>query len=133
VVAELMSVLVAREPEERPAPVRVRVAEFQTSEAIATPEVSVLLPADHISATSVPKEESVREEYVQIVPGSVAKSEVEAVLIAVSVYAFTFAATALVISAVVGAEEVEITKVLSCLTKSPVTTAPHCICDGHVP
>ena len=62
VVARLISTFVAREPDVRPAPVRVRVAEIQTSEA------------------SVPKDESVRTLEFQTFVGIVSASEVEAVL-----------------------------------------------------
>ena len=61
-VALLMSLFVAREPLERPAPVRVRVADAQMSAAIAVPDVRVRVPEAQISATKVPKLVRVRAE-----------------------------------------------------------------------
>jgi hypothetical protein len=57
--AVVTSESVAREPAVRPAPVRVRVADDQTSAASVPKVVSVRVPEAHISATNVPKEDSV--------------------------------------------------------------------------
>jgi hypothetical protein len=103
------------------------------SDAMATPEVSERVPLDQISETSVPNEESVRDVLLHTAPGSRAKIEDEAFDTAASVCVFTFAATAVVISAVVGADDVAMMKVRSSLTKSPVPVDPQLNCAGHVP
>jgi hypothetical protein len=60
--AVVTSLWSASEPEVRPAPVSVRVAEAQMSAAIAVPEVSERVPLPQMSVTSVPKLLSVRPE-----------------------------------------------------------------------
>jgi hypothetical protein len=92
-VALLISLLVASEPVVRPAPVRVRVADAQTSAAMAVPDVRVRVPEAQISATNVPKEDSVRALYDQIESGSEAPSEEDAVRIALLVFVLTKDAT----------------------------------------
>ena len=87
----------------------------------------------HTSVASVPKSVSVRLLNDQIVLGRSAKSEDDAFPTTVLVFAFTFAATAAVMSAVEGAEEVAMMNVLSSFTKSPVRLDPQVICAGQVP
>ena len=77
-VAVVTSDKVASEPEVRPAPVRVRVPLVQTS------------------ATKVPNDERVRPEADQIAVGIVAKSDDDAVRMALSVLALTAEVTAAV-------------------------------------
>lgn len=109
---------VASEPESRPAPVRVRVAAAHTSVATARPEVRLRVPLFHISATKVPNDVSVRPENAQMVPGSDAASDDDAVRMAAFVFGFTAAATAVAISPVEGPDEAMI-KERSWRTRSP--------------
>ena len=77
-VAVVTSDKVASDPEVRPAPVRVRVPFVQTS------------------ATKVPKDDRVRPEADQIAVGRVAKSDDEAVKMALLVLVLTAEVTAAV-------------------------------------
>ena len=138
----------AREPDVSPAPVSVRVAADQISEAIATPDVIVRVPAAHTAvATSdanVPKLVSVRLVYPQIKDGSDAARDVEAARTVAFVFEFIFAAidveaafisatvftsTAAAIS-VVEAPVYPIRKLLSKFAKSPPSTLPQVMVVG---
>jgi hypothetical protein len=70
---------VASEPESRDAPVRVRVAYVQTSDAASVPAVSVRVALDQISETNEPKVVSDRVPFAHTAVGIVEASEVEAV------------------------------------------------------
>jgi len=124
---------VASEPDERVEAVSVRVAAFHMSDAIAVPEVSVRVPAAHMSLTKVPNDESVRVEKVHMEPGSVAASDDDACNTAASVFGFTAAATAVLMSAAVGADEVAMPKVRSPLIRVPSSADPQLMDAGYVP
>lgn len=145
-VAVSTSERVASEPDDSPAPVRVRVPFVHTSEARVPKPVSVRVPLAQTSAasepnvvservplvqmseTSVPKEVRVLPENAHIEFGRVAESEEEAEVTALFVLAFTSAAT--------DDEETilsVISKVLSAFTRLPFTADPHDIIEGHTP
>jgi hypothetical protein len=106
-VAVVRSESVARDPEERPAPVRVRVPAAQMSEAIATPLVRERVPFSQISATRVPK--VVRERVVafQTLVGILVAREEEAARTVALVLALTAEVMPEVAPVVPRAREVE--------------------------
>jgi hypothetical protein len=86
-----------------------------------------------MSATSVPNEVRVLPEKAQMEFGRSANKEVEALLTWVFVFAFTSADTTAEISEAVGADDVAMTKVRSCLIREPFRLEPQDMDAGQVP
>jgi hypothetical protein len=138
-VAVCTSDRVANDPESKAAPVRVLVPLVHTSAARVPKPVRVLVPAAQtavaVSATRVPNDVSVRLLNDQIVAGRLDE--------AVSILAPMTAAredvatvklsstTSLIV--LVETTDQSTTKLLSTITKSPLSTVPQIITDGQIP